>query len=352
VAEGLNFTLAHRRGTLELDVALEVAPGETVALMGPSGAGKTTCLELLAGLLRPRHGHVACAGDVWLDSASGVDRPPEARRVGFLFQDYALFPHLDARANVAYGARARGAPAAAADEWLERLGLRERAGRRPQALSGGERQRVALARALASGARALLLDEPMGALDVATRAAVRGQLRRVLAEAGLPVLLVTHDPVDALALGDRLAVLEEGRLTQVGTHDALALHPRTPFVADLAGRNLYAAVVEPGTGLKPARAGALVFHVLADTVAGHAFLAFAPSEVALAEERPAGSAQNVFAATVRELRPGADRVFAVLDASGLTLTAEITREASASLRLAPGKTVWAAVKATAIGVYA
>jgi len=356
VAEGLLLSLGHRRGALTLDVALTVAPGETVALMGPSGAGKTTCLEAVAGLLRPDRGRVSCAGEVWLDRASSVDRAPEARRVGFLFQDYALFPHLDARANVAYGPRARGVPAAqaarAADEWLERLGLREAAGRRPPALSGGERQRVALARALASGARALLLDEPMGALDVATRAAVRGQLRRVLEEAALPALLVTHDAVDALALGDRVAVLEEGRLTQVGTHDALALNPRTSFVADLAGRNLYPATVEPGTGLKAARSGALVFHVLADQVEGKAFLVFAPSEVTLSVTRHEGSAQNVFAATLRELRPGPDRAFAVLDASGLTMTAEITREAAAALHLAPGQPVWAAVKATAIGVYA
>jgi molybdate transport system ATP-binding protein len=356
VAEGgLALTLAHRRGPLALEMELEVAQGETVALMGPSGAGKTTCLELVAGLLRPQTGRVSCGSTVWFDGAAGDDMAPEARRVGLLFQDYALFPHLDARANVAYGPHARGASRAEAgrqaEAWLERLGLREVASRRPRSLSGGERQRVALARALASGARALLLDEPMGALDVATRAAVRGQLRRVLAEAGLPVLLVTHDAVDALALGDRVAVLEGGRLTQVGTHDALALHPRTPFVAELAGRNLYPVAVAAGPGLKEARAGALVFHVLADAVEGRAFLVFAPSEVTLSAERHPGSAQNVFPATVREVRAAGDRVFAVLEVSGLTMTAEVTRPAAAALALGPGQRVWAAVKATAIGVY-
>ena len=353
---GLALALAHRRGALALEMELEVAAGETVALMGPSGAGKTTCLELVAGLLRPRRGRVSCGGTVWFDGAAGRDLAPEARRVGVLFQDYALFPHLDARANVAYGPRARGAGRAealrTADAWLERLGLRAAALRRPHALSGGERQRVALARALASGAQALLLDEPMGALDVATRAAVRGQLRGVLRDAGLPTLLVTHDAVDALALGDRVAVLEAGRLTQVGTHDALALHPRTSFVAELAGRNLYPVTVAAGAGLKEARAGAVVFHVLADQVEGPAFLVFAPSEVTLSAERHPGSAQNVFAATVRELRAGSDRVSVVLDASGLTMTAEVTRPAAAQLGLAHGRDVWAAVKATAIGVYA
>jgi molybdate transport system ATP-binding protein len=352
---GLEFALAHRRGALELDVELTVAAAETVTLMGPSGAGKSTCVALVAGLLRPLRGRVRCGGETWCDTAAGRDLPPEARRAGVLFQDYALFPHLDARANVAYGLRARGAARNGAereaDRWLERVGLTGAAGRRPRELSGGEQQRVAVARALASGARVLLLDEPFGALDVSTRAVLRAELRAVLREAALPALVVTHDPVDALALGDRVAVMEAGRLTQVGTHEELWREPRSPFAADLAGRNLYAVEVPPGTGLKEVRAGALAFHVLADEVAGPAFLVFAPSDVTLAVERRPASAQNVFAATVRELRPAGGRTFVLLRAGGVAMTAEITGEAAALLALAPGREVFAAVKATAIRVY-
>jgi molybdate transport system ATP-binding protein len=352
---GLAFALEHRRGALDLKVALAVGAAETVTLMGPSGAGKSTCVALVAGLQRPRRGRVACDGESWCDTEAGRDLPPEARRVGVLFQDYALFPHLSARANVAYAPRARGAAredaARAADHWLERLGLARAAERRPRDLSGGERQRVALARALASGARALLLDEPFGALDVATRAMVRGELRAVLREVALPALLVTHDPVDALALGDRVAVMEGGRLTQVGTHDELWREPRSAFAADLAGRNLYAVSTPAGAGLKEARADALTFHVLADEVAGEAFLVFTPSDVTLSVERQPGSAQNVFAATVRELRPVGGRTFVLLEASGKAMTAEVTREAAARLSLVPGRPVHAAVKATAIRVY-
>ena len=353
---GLEFAFEHRRGALDLRVELSVGAAETVTLMGPSGAGKSTCVALIAGLRRPDRGHVRCDGEAWCDTAAGRDLPPEARRAGVLFQDYALFPHLDARENVAYGLRARGAGRGeaerAADRWLERVGLTPAARRRPRDLTGGEQQRVARARALAFGARARLLDEPVGALDVTTRAVLRAELRAVLREVALPALVVTHDPVDALALGDRVAVLEAGRLTQVGTHAELWHEPRSAFAADLAGRNLYAVEVPAGEGLKEVRAGRLAFHLLADEVAGSAFLVFAPSDVTLSVERHPASAQNVFAATVRELRPSGGRTFVLLQAGDVAMTAEVTNEAAAALALAPGREVFAAVKATAVRVFA
>lgn len=351
--EGLAFAAALRLGGLDLDAAFEVGRGEVLALVGPSGAGKSTCLSVIAGLRAPGTGRVECAGEVWCETALGIDLAPHRRHVGLLFQDFALFPHLRVADNVSYGARARGASRAeaarAAADWLERFGLSGLARERVTALAGGEKQRVALARALASGAKALLLDEPFAALDVATRTAVRGELRRHLAASGLPTVFVTHDPFDAVALGDRLAVLEGGRITQSGRHDQLALHPRTPFAAALAGLNFYRVEVAAGQGLKEARVGTVVFHVLADELSGPAAVAFGPAEVALSSMRPTGSAQNVFRGRVRERVPQADRVRVVLDV-GVLLSAEVTREAAAALVLEPGQEAWASVKATAIRV--
>jgi molybdate transport system ATP-binding protein len=352
--EGLSFAAGVVAGGFRLQAAFDVAPGATLALVGPNGAGKTTCLAAIAGLLRPRSARIACAGEVWDDSARGLFVPPEKRRAGVVFQDYALFPHLTVERNVAYGPRARGmdgpAAAAATVAALARLGLTALGGRSVTTLSGGERQRVALARALASGPRVLLLDEPFGALDVGARRAVRGELLGLLAGLGLPTVLVTHDPVDALALGDRIAVLEDGRITQSGSREQLLAEPRGAFVAELAGLNLFRAEVAQGAGLKEARAGALVFHVLADDTRGPGFVAFSPADVTLSADRLPGSAQNAFAGRVVEVRPLPDRVRVTLDA-GATIAADITREAAARLALAPGATLWASVKATAMRVY-
>jgi molybdate transport system ATP-binding protein len=352
--DGLAASTALGRGSFRLEAALEVRPGETLALVGPNGAGKSTFLAIVAGLERPDRGRIVCDGEVWCDTERGLHLPPERRHVGLLFQDYALFPHLSVGENVAYGPRARGRSRAeaeaAAAHWIERLALRAQAARRADLISGGERQRAALARALATAPRVLLLDEPFAALDVTTRGAVRAELRTFLSSCGLPTVLVTHDPVDALALGDRLAVLEEGRMSQVGTREELLARPRTAFVAELVGLNLYRADVAAGPGLKEARVGTVVFHVLADERHGPSFLAFAPSEVALSAERLSGSAQNSFPGAVTEVLPLPDRLRVVLDV-GLPLAAEVTREAAASLALAPGRRLWATVKATAIRVY-
>jgi molybdate transport system ATP-binding protein len=350
----LRVDAAVRFDGFSLEASLSVGAGETVALVGPSGSGKSTCLALIAGLLRPDAGVVVWGSEVWCDAARGVHRPPEARRVGMLFQHDALFPHLTVGENVRYGPLARGRSrreaAVAAASWIERLGLRGLDARSVAGLSGGQRQRVALARALAAEPAVLLLDEPFGALDVTTRGVVRSELRRYLAEFGLPTVLVTHDPVDALAFGDRIVVLESGRVSQAGSREMLLAEPRTAFVADLAGLNLYRAELASGPGLKEARAGDVVFHVLADDRSGSAFLAFAPSEVVLSVEPRPGSPQNVLAGRVVELLPLPDRLRVVLDA-GVVVVAEVTREAASSLGLAAGRTVWASVKATAIRVY-
>ena len=342
--------MALRAGAHSTSFALEVRANETVALVGPNGAGKTTCLHMVAGLLRPDSGRIACGEQVWFDAARGIDMPPERRRVGFVFQDYVLFPHLTVIENVRYGLGRAGRDAEGAAHWIERLDLVGVRDRRVSSLSGGERQRTALARALASAPQVLLLDEPLAALDAATRGSVRSRLRDLLREQGRPALLVTHDPVDALSLGDRIAVLEEGRLSQVGSRDQMLASPRTGFVALLAGVNLFRTELPAGSGLKAAPVGSVVFHVLADERAGPSFLSFSACEVAISQERGPGSPQNVFAGTIVEVTPLLDRVRLAVDI-GVLMVAEITREASAALSIARGQRVWASVKATAIRVY-
>jgi molybdate transport system ATP-binding protein len=208
----LEVELPLREFTLE--VSLAIAPGERLALLGRSGAGKTSLLRITAGLLAPRSGRVSLGEEVWLDTAAGIDLPPERRRCGLLFQDYALFPRMGAWRNVAYALPApAGERRGRALELLERFGIGQGlAETLPADLSGGERQRVALARALAAEPRALLLDEPLSALDPATRATARRELDAVLARLEIPVAIVTHSPEEAEQLADRIAVIERGRV--------------------------------------------------------------------------------------------------------------------------------------------
>jgi molybdate transport system ATP-binding protein len=354
VTVSLEAELAAQLGAFSLDVALSVGSKEILVLLGPNGSGKTTCLDLIAGLRTPDRGRIVLNGAVVYDSGQSIDLGPEERGVGFVFQDYALFPHCDVRENVGFGLRAkrvsRPERERVVSEWLSRLGLADLAGRRISELSGGQRQRVAIARALASGARILLLDEPFASLDATLRATVRSTLRAFLREIGLPAIVVTHDALDASVIGDRLAVIEAGRLVQVGTGEDLLAHPRTPFVADLVGLNCYEAELVPGSGLKEARVGPVKFQVVADALAGNVHLAFAPSDVALAGDAISASFQNALPAQIREARNLPDRVRVMLDA-GIPMAADITREASLRMNLAPGMTVQALIKATSIRVY-
>ena len=234
----VRFALPRREFRVEL--ALEV--DGVVALVGPSGAGKSTVLSVIAGIVRPPSGRVTIDGEVWLDSERGVNLAPECRRVGMVFQDYALFPHMTVRQNVAYGGRAR------VDELLERFGIARLATARPAALSGGERQRVALARALARDPDVLLLDEPLASLDSRTRGAVRAELRELFAALHLPTLIVTHDFDDAVALAGRVGVLVDGRLRQLGSTDDLLTRPADAFVASFTGANVLRGRALAGPG--------------------------------------------------------------------------------------------------------
>jgi molybdate transport system ATP-binding protein len=346
----LAATLAVRRGDFTVDLDLEVGDGEVLAIVGPNGSGKSTLLRVLAGLLLPDAGRVVVDGETWDDVARGAHVPTHRRRLGLVFQDYLLFPHLTTVDNVAFGLRTRGVRAAdaraAARTWLDRVGVAELAARRPAELSGGQAQRAALARALVTDPALLLLDEPLSALDARTRLSVRAELHRHLREFAGSTVLVTHDPVDAMALADRVVVLEDGRVVQAGTPADVSRHPRTDYVARLVGLALL-----PGTGEgRTVRLDGGGTVAVAEETAGPVFAAVRPESVALYLSRPDGSPRNVWPARLVGATPHGATVRCELDGE-VPLIADVTATACAELGLAPGTQVWATVKASEIAVY-
>ena len=352
VRPGLVARLSLQAGPHNVEVELDAGEGETVALVGPNGAGKTTIVRAIVGLVTVGTGsHVAIDGTVLDDPERAVFVPPERRPIATVFQDTALLPHLDAVNNVAFGLRHRRGlrrPKArrVARGWLERLGVPDIAHLVPAQLSGGEAQRVALARALAVDARLLLLDEPLAALDAQARVALRRLLRRQLVEAGGARVLVTHDPVDAMALADRVVVLEEGRVVQQGTPHELARRPRSQYVADLVGLNLFRGTARDGVVTLPG-GGTLV---VAAPLTGEVLAVAHPRAVSLHAARPEGTPRNVWPVLVGDLERGHGRTRLVLDGP-VRLVAEVTDSAAAELGAAPGGSFWAALKATEIDVY-
>jgi len=331
------------RDAFVLDVELTASPGETVAVLGPNGAGKTTLLRALAGLI-PIRGHVELEGEVLDDSRTRTHVPTEERRVGLVFQDHVLFPHMTVLQNVAFGLR-RDASATARD-WLERSGLGEKAGTMPRALSGGQAQRVALLRTLVTEPRLLLLDEPLSALDVSIRAEVRRELSRQLTGFKGVRILVTHDPLEAMALADRLLVLEQGKIVQDGSPGEVTARPRSRFVADLAGVNLLRG---DGRGDHIELDGGEIL-TTPESGGGRVFAVIHPRAVALYLARPEGTPRNVWRATAEDLDLQGERVRVRLSGP-VPLVAEVTPAAVRDLHLDSGADVWVAVKATEISVY-
>jgi molybdate transport system ATP-binding protein len=329
----LDFDRALRSFRLEL--ALDV--DGVLALAGPSGAGKTTVLRAIAGLVRPDSGRIAFGRTAWFDAEARVDVAPEKRSVGLVFQDYALFPHLTVAENVAYGG---GRDSVAL---LERFGIGSLARIKPGDLSGGERQRVALARALARDPGVLLLDEPLAALDAHTRARVRGELRGILAGLGLPTLVVTHSFEDAAALTDRIGVLVEGQLVQTGTAAELVAAPTTRFVADFTGANLLPGRARAGgDGLTEVVLADGSRIVSTDELTGEVGAVIHPWEIGIARAIPLDSMQNHVRGAIESLVPVANRMRIRVG----PLTAEITAESAARLGLVPGDEVVASFKAS------
>jgi molybdate transport system ATP-binding protein len=346
----LEARLVLRLGRLDLELELQVEAGQVVALLGPNGAGKTTALRALAGLLPLASGRVVLDRNVLEDAARGIRVPAERRPLGMVFQDYLLFPHMSALENVAFGLRARGRGRGEArllaGAWLDRLGLAGLGDARPRALSGGQQQRVALARALAPEPRLLLLDEPLAALDASMRAEVRRDLRRHLREFPGASLLVTHDPLEAMALADRLVVIEGGRILQSGSAAEVTERPRSPYVADLVGVNLLRGQAREGV-VELEGGGRLL---AAGGISGDVFVAVAPRSVSLWRSRPDGSPRNVWLGRAASSDLLGDRVRLRVEGDP-SLVAEVTPAAVRELGLDEGAEVWVSVKATEVAVY-
>nr|CTQ95760.1 Molybdenum transport ATP-binding protein ModC (TC 3.A.1.8.1) [Kibdelosporangium sp. MJ126-NF4] len=346
----LQATLNVHIGSFALTAGIEVEPGTTLALLGPNGAGKSTALRALAGLRPLTGGVVELGGRVLDDPEKGVFVPPERRSVGVVFQDYLLFGHLSAVDNVAFGLRARGMRKReaneAAAEWLDRVGLAAQARHRPRQLSGGQAQRVALARALAIQPDLLLLDEPLAALDAATRIQIRAQLRKHLDEYDGATVLVTHDALDAMVLADRLLVVENGSVVQAGSPAEIARRPRTDYIAALVGLNLYRGTAD-GVTIKLDDGGVLT---TAHPINGAVFVTFPPTAVSLHKTRPDGSPRNTWLAEVAGIEQHADTVRVRLTGTP-DLLADVTTAAVAELMLGPGQQVWVTVKATETHTY-
>jgi molybdate transport system ATP-binding protein len=354
----LALKLASRLGAFELEAELDVADRAVMVVVGESGSGKTTLLRCIAGLERPERGRIAVDGEPWFDAEKAVWRPAAERSVGVVTQDVALFPHLSVSENVAFGLRAQRVAAGERQQRtalaLERLGVAALAARKPHELSGGQQQRVAIARAIVLEPRLLLLDEPLSALDAASRRTIRAELRRLFHELTCTTVYVTHSPAEALSFGERITVLEAGRVSQTGSRESLMRSPRSPYVAEFLGVNLFrgslATSLSPDATRIALPQGELV--VSERAADGDAAVVVRPRDITLALERPAGTARNVFEGAIEELlpEPPDGELVRVSLASRPPLIAEVTRQAVDALGLVPGRRVFASFKAAGVRV--
>ncbi len=348
---GIESSFGIDQGSFTLDVEFGVAPGEVVAVLGPNGAGKSTLLRALVGLTPIDRGEIRI-GDSVLDSPhKDIFVESALRRIGVVFQEYRLFPHLSVEDNIAFGPRSAGmsksASRQASQEWIERLDLTPLRQRRPGELSGGQAQRVALARALALQPTALLLDEPLSALDSATRQEVRAQLATHLQQFPGPTVIVTHDPLDAMVLADRVVVLEAGRVTQVGTNQEVAQRPATAYVATVMGQNLLRGSATSGRVLLDDGG---VLNAPDAAVSGRVLVSVRPSAILLHEDRPEGSARNVWSGEIRSVQPIGDRMRVSVSGEP-SVVVDVTQSAVEDLGLSVGRAVWLSTKSTELEVY-
>jgi molybdate transport system ATP-binding protein len=347
---GLEANFGVRRSAaFEVGLNLSISPGRTAALLGPNGAGKSTAVAAIAGLLPIDRGRIELGGRTMDDPAGGRFVTPDARHIGVVFQDFLLFPHLSAVENVAFGLRCQRVPKALALKravvWLERLGLGGVGQQLPGSLSGGQSQRVALARALITEPELLLLDEPLSALDVTTRAQLRRELGEHMAGFPGPRLFITHDPTEAFLLADEIHIIESGAITQSGSPDDIRLRPRTRYAADLAGTNLVTGRARDGL----IDTGQLSLQIADHTIHGRVLVNIPATAISIYVHRPEGSPRNTWQAPIEHLEDQGERARLRIGAP-LPLTVEITHQSLVELGLRVGLDVWVSFKATEVHV--
>jgi molybdate transport system ATP-binding protein len=349
-----DFEKVYQEGpSIRVALRLPIGRPHVTVLFGPSGSGKTTVLRCLAGLERPRRGSISFDGEIWFDADTNVMMPPQQRGVGYLFQDYALFPHLTVSGNIGYALSRMnaGARASRIRELLKLLRLEGLENRRPGQLSGGQQQRVALARVLAPRPRLLLLDEPLSALDAPTRESLRSELRTLLRIQETPALCVTHDWVEALTLADEVAIVADGRILQTGAPEDVFSRPSNAEAAAIVGVETVVAarVVERADDLVGLEVGsARLWALESGPSAEHYYLSIRAEDVTIEMGTPpSSSARNHLSARVAEIHPAGPLSHVVLDC-GFRLVALVTRQAALGLGLRPGMSVTATIKASAI----
>lgn len=349
----LSADVTLRRGDWELDFALDVERGETIAIVGESGAGKTTALRCLAGLERPQRGSIRAGGATWMDTQRHAFVPAQRRDVAMVFQRYALFAHMSALDNAAFGPLAAGLSAAEsrreAMHALDVVGAAHLRERRASSLSGGEEQRVALARAVALHPAVLLLDEPLAALDVRLRPVVREALRRAITETGAATVLVTHEPAEAMVFAERFVVIENGKAVQRGTLADLRERPASEYVASFAGTNLYRGIAMPAAdGTSVVRVGQVDFVVRGEW-SGPVAILVDPDAVTLSREAPLTSARNHINGPVERIV--ADRGALLVHIAAVPpIVARVTAQAVADLHIELGQRLHATFKAGEVRV--
>jgi molybdate transport system ATP-binding protein len=348
-SDRLHAAIRVERNGFSLDVDLVVEPGFTMALLGPNGAGKSTVVEAVTGLRRLDDGAITLGTRTLDDPSAGLFVPPEARSIGVVFQDYLLFGHLTVADNVGFGLVSRGADrdtvARRVASWLDRFDLAGVAERKARDLSGGESQRVALARALITEPDVLLLDEPMAALDAGIRVSTRHDLADHLSGFPGPRLLITHDPTEAFLLADEIAIIEAGKVTQVGTADDIRLRPKTRYVADLAGSNLVIGTASAGSVAVDGH----IVHVADTALEGEVIATIHPHAISVHLQQPQGSPRNAWQTTITRLEHFGDRV-RLQTGAPLPLAVEVTPGAVDALGLGVDVAVWISIKATEIGL--
>jgi molybdate transport system ATP-binding protein len=350
----MHIQVVKRYPGIAINVAADFGAGCAV-FAGASGSGTSTLLKMIAGLINPDEGEIKLGGDCWFHSGRGINLPPERRHIGFIPQNYLLFPHMTVNENVAFGLQARKVAVSEirfqVSEMLELCGLSGHADARPHELSGGQQQRVALARALIIKPSILLMDEPFSALDVSSGRRIRTAVREILRSLGMRTVLVTHDPVDALAFGDEIYMIEEGVVVQRGTFDQIRAQPRTRFVGEFTGLNAYRAFARLSgpDAVHLELANGTVLTTVGEK-AGDVLALFAPTDVTLSRTAPHGSARNCLAMTVRDVAVLPHGHCLVHLLGPLELTAEISAISLRDMHLEVGDSVWASIKATAIRI--